>query len=273
MDRKVAFVTGASRGIGKAASIALAEAGYDIVATARTLKEGQAADGSAVSGSLETTARAVRERGRDALAIRLDLLERASIDAALERAFAEWGHVDVLVNNGIYTGPATLQPFLAIDPVEITKMFEANVFAQIHITRSVLPRMIKRRRGAIVNMISNAGLNDPPAPAGEGGWGYAYGATKAALTRMAGVLAVEHAGSGVSFFNVEPGLVITEAMALYDPEGRFTKKFPSAPPSVPAAAVAWLATSPDAEKWNGKIVPAQQLALDLRIVEDWRGRA
>ncbi len=270
MTRKVAFVTGASRGIGRATSLALADRGFDIVATARTLKEGQAADGTSVSGSLETTAREVRQRGRKALPIRLDLLDRQSIDAAIQQAIDEWGHVDLLLNNGIYTGPSTLQHFLEIDEQEIHKMFEANLFAQLHITKQLLPGMLERGRGSVINMISNAGLNDPKAPAGEGGWSYVYAATKAALTRMVGVLAVEHAGSGVYFHNIEPGLVITEAMSLYDPDGKFAKLYKGAPMEVPAAAIAWLASNDGAEEWNGKIVYAQKLALDLGLADDWR---
>lgn len=270
MSRRVAFVTGASRGIGRASCLALAEHGFDVVVTARTVEEGRAADGSAVSGSIATTAREVRERGREALAIRLDLLDRPSIDAALDQALADWGHIDLLLNNGIYTGPSTLQHFLALEESEVRKMFEANVFAQIHITQRVLPAMLARGSGSIINLVSNAGLSDPPAPAGQGGWGYAYGATKAALHRLAGVLAVEHRGSGVLFHNLEPGLVMTEAMALYDPDGKFAKRFGGAPMQVPAAVVAWLATSPAAREWNGKTVFAQKLALELALTPDWR---
>ncbi len=271
MSRKVAFVTGASRGIGKAASIALAEHGFDVVVTARTVVEGQAADGSPVPGSIETTAHEVRARNREALAIRLDLLDRDSIDAALDQTLERWGRIDVLLNNGIYTGPATLHHFLELEESEVRKMFEANVFAQIHLTQRVLPAMLERGSGSILNMVSNAGLNDPPAPAGKGGWGFAYGATKAAFHRLAGVLAVEHRDSGVLFHSIEPGLVMTEAMALYDPSGEFAKRFQGAPMEVPAAAIAWLATSTEAAQWNGKTVFAQKLALDLGLVADWRG--
>jgi NAD(P)-dependent dehydrogenase (short-subunit alcohol dehydrogenase family) len=272
VEHKVAFVTGASRGIGMAASIALAEKGYDVVVTARTLVEGESFDGRPLPGSLETTAAAVRDRGRRALALRLDLLEPASMQAALERTLGEWGRIDLLLNNGIYTGPGSMEHFLDLDLERVETLFRANLFSQIRLTQQVLTGMLERGRGIVINMVSAAGLQDPPAPAGSGGWGYAYAASKAAFHRMAGVLKVELAGRGVRFYNVEPGFVVTEAMKLNDPSGEFAKRFGGAPPEVPAAVVAWLASDPGAEEWDGKTVFAQKLCLELGLHPDWRPR-
>jgi NAD(P)-dependent dehydrogenase (short-subunit alcohol dehydrogenase family) len=263
-------VTGASRGIGAAASFALAEKGYDVVVTARTQREGDSADGRPVPGSLERTAEGVEARGGRALALRLDLLDRASIDAALDRAHAAWGRVDVLLNNGIYTGDGTMDLFLDLSAEHVERIFQANVFAQIHVTQRVLPGMLAHRSGCVINMVSGAGLQDPPAPAGQGGWGYAYAASKAAFHRMAGVLAVEHRGSGVRFHNVEPGFVMTEAMKLNDPDGAIAAQFRAAPPSVPAEAIAWLAASPEAAAYDGDTVWAQKLCLERGLHPDWR---
>ena len=268
--RKVAFITGASRGIGRASAIALAQRGFDVVVTARTLVEGQTADGRPLPGSVETTAQAVREAGQEALPLPLDLLDRSSIAAAVDHTLAQWGHIDVLLNNGIYTGPASMQHFLDLDMESIEQLFSANFFSQIYITAMVLPHMLERKTGVVINMVSGAGLTDPPAPAGEGGWGFAYGASKGALHRMVGVLAVEHRNSGVRFHNLEPGFVMTEAMKLNDPDGALEKFQKPAPPSVPAAAIAWLASEPEAEEWNGQTLFAQKFALDRGLHEDWR---
>ena len=113
-------------------------------------------------------------------------------------------------------------------------------------------------------------MSDPPAPAGRGGWGAAYGASKGAFQRLAGVLAVEHRGQGVQFYNLEPGFVMTEAMALNDPDGELSKYQKGAPMEVPAAVIAWLATDPAALEWNGKNVFAQPLCLELGLQPDWR---
>jgi NAD(P)-dependent dehydrogenase (short-subunit alcohol dehydrogenase family) len=270
MERKVAFVTGASRGIGRASAIALAAKGFDVVATARTVNEGESADGRPLAGSLEKTAQAIRELGREALAIRIDLLDPATIDAALSRTFWEWGRIDVLLNNGVYTGPGSLESFLDTKPTTLETMFRANVFSPTYLTQRALPSMRDRGSGSVINMVSAAGLNDPPAPAGSGGWGFAYGATKAALHRMVGVLRVENADSGIHFYNVEPGFVLTEAMKLADPDGAISKRFPGAPPEVPGAVVGWLASDPAAAEWNGRTVFAQKLALELGLHPDWR---
>ncbi len=269
-QRRVAFVTGASRGIGAASAVALARKGFDVVVTARTLVEGHTADGRPLPGSVETTAAAVRAAGQEALPLPLDLLDRAAIDAAVDETLERWGHIDVLLNNGIYTGPANMQHVLDLDLADVETMFRANVFHQLHITTRVLKGMLARKTGAVINMVSGAGLADPPMPAGQGGWGFAYAATKGAFQRMVGVLAVEHRDSGVSFFNLEPGFVMTEAMKLNDPDGELEKFQKPALPSVPASVIAWLATDAGASDWNGRTVFAQKWALAQALHPDWR---
>jgi NAD(P)-dependent dehydrogenase (short-subunit alcohol dehydrogenase family) len=265
MPRRIAFVTGASRGIGKASALTLAEAGFDVVATARTVREGE----SDAPGSLETTAAAVRERGRECLALPLDLLDRPSIDAAVDRTQSEWGPVDLLLNNGIYVGPETLQHFLDLSPDAVEMILRANVVAPVHLTQRLLPAMLERKAGTVVNVTSAVAEIDPPAPAGEGGWGLGYAASKGAFHRIAGFLHVELGARGIRAFNLEPGFVLTERMQLDLADAGFTERYAGAPPSVPAAAAAWLATSPDADRFLGKTVRAQKLVADLGLVPGW----
>lgn len=269
-EQKVAFVTGASRGIGRASAIELARSGFDVVVTARTVKEGETADGRPLPGSIETTAQAVRELGQQALPLRLDLLDRDSIDAAIDETQRVWGRIDVLLNNGIYVGPANMQHVLDLELPEVERMFAANVFHQMHITRLALPGMLERKQGVVIDMVSGAGMADPPMPAGEGGWGFAYAATKGAFQRLVGVLAVEHRGSGVCFHNLEPGFVMTEAMKLNDPDGELEKYQKPAPMTVPANVIRWLATDPAAQELNGQTVFAQPFALEHDLHPDWR---
>ena len=267
--REVAFVTGASRGIGRASAITLAEAGFDVAMSARTLKEGKSADGRPLPGSLETTAQQVESAGRKALQLPMDLLDLESVDAAIDETFKEWGTIDLLLNNGIYTGPGNMDFFLDLKPERVKTLFQANLFTQIHITQRVVEKMLDQGTGRVINMVSNAGLSDPPEAPDRGGWGYAYAASKAALHRMCGCLAVEHKNSGVCFFNLEPGFVMTEAMKLNDPEGRIAALFPPAPPSVPAAVVAWLASNPAAKPMTGQTIFAQPFCREKQLHPEW----
>ena len=269
-ERKVAFVTGASRGIGRAACMALAEAGYDVAMCARTTTEGKTADGRPLPGSLETTEQEVQNRGQNALKLPMDLLHPQSVSDAIEAALSEWGQVDLLLNNGIYTGPGNMDFFLDLSEEVFEAIFRANFLSQIQLIQRVLPGMLERQEGRIINMVSNAGLSDPPAPPDSGGWGYAYAASKAALHRLVGCLAVEHPDQGVAFFNLEPGFVMTEAMKLNDPDGKIAALFPPAPPSVPAAAIAWLASDPSAPAMSGETVFAQPFSLERKLHPDWR---
>ena len=259
------MVTGASRGIGRASALALAEAGFDIAFTARTVREGEcfehsptihSSDTRPLPGSLETTAREIRDRGRRALPLRMDLLDRSEVVAAAEGVLAEWNRIDVLVNHAVYTGPGTLALFL-------------DLLSQVLMTRQVLPHMLERGSGVIINVVSAAGAHDPPVPADAGGWGFAYGASKAALERLAGVLEVALRGRGIRVHSLEPGFVITETMRATGLVDRLTAamaQLDAVRPAVPAAVVAWLATDPEAAEWNGKTVSAPSLCRKRKLL-------
>jgi len=277
MSRRVALVTGASRGIGKATALALAERGFDVAITARTRREGEHREPSLADdplgaaplpGSLETTAALIAERGREALSIPMDLLDRDSVGAAARRVVDAWGRVDVLVNNAVYTGQGSLDHFVDLPMERIETLFEANVFAQIHLTRLLLPTLLAQGSGVIVNVTSHVAENDPPAPAGSGGWGFGYGATKGAFHRMAGILAVELDGRGVRIHNLDPGFVLTEAMERTQKEHGFTR-LRGAPPAVPGAVIAWLADDPAAAALNGQTVYAQPFCKERGLVPGW----
>jgi len=277
MTQKIALVTGASRGIGKAVCLALAEKGYDIVATARTVKTGDVhdhmqrnPDGSALPGSLEETAQAIRGLGREVLLQRMDLLDPPSSDALVAAAVDHFGRIDVLVNNGIYQGKGLMADFLEGDLDDIRDAFEANVIAQMHLTRLVLPHMFEQGGGVVVNMTSAAGMMDPPVTLEKGGWGYGHGATKAALHRMAGLLQLEYGDRGIRAYNLEPGMVLSESF-LASMEGTDLMKLgiPSAPVEVPAAVTAWLCSDPGAAELAGQNVHAQPFCAKHGLLPGW----
>ncbi len=221
--RRVALVTGASRGIGKAIAVHLARSGFDVAIGARTQREGEerehsstvaASNTTALPGSLETTAGLVEDEDRRALPVYLDLLDRTSLGSAVATVLERWGRIDVLVNNGRYVGPGHMD-LLVDTPVDLLdRHLEANVMAPVILAKLVLPSMIERGVGVIIDLASSSGASDPPRPAGSGGWGLGYGMSKGALHRLAGILAVELGDRGILAFNLSPGFIATERIAL-----------------------------------------------------------
>nr|WP_235015383.1 SDR family oxidoreductase [Oceanicoccus sp. KOV_DT_Chl] len=104
----------------------------------------------------------------------------------------------------------------------------------------------------------------------KGGWGFAYSSSKAAFMRMVGCLHVEHKNSGIHFFNVEPGFIVTENMLEKGLVDDRAEMFGGAPPTVPAAVIAWLATAADAEQFQGQTISAQKHCLKYQLLPEWQ---
>ncbi|HVU72645.1 MAG TPA: SDR family NAD(P)-dependent oxidoreductase [Mycobacteriales bacterium] len=266
----VALVTGASRGIGRAGALALADAGFDVAITARTVREGEGRSepsssresAVALPGSLETTAAEIERRGQRALPIAMDLLDRDAVIAAPARVLAEWGRIDVLYNNAIHQG-GTLERILDLTPQATLDLVTANYVHQLLLIQQVIPHMLGRGGGRIINMVSASARLDPRAPAGEGGWGIAYSASKAAFGRVAGGIEAEFAARGVRAFNVDPGNVVTEKRRATSPLDQFSA-YGSDPPEATARVVAWLATSPDAVEHAGTWIYAPTFVDEIQ---------
>jgi NAD(P)-dependent dehydrogenase (short-subunit alcohol dehydrogenase family) len=278
MDRKVALVTGASRGIGKVCAQYLARAGYDVAITARSVTEGEEREHSStlkkskttpLPGSLQSTAALIEAEGREALGVPADLLDPVSLGACVATVLERWGRVDVVVHNGRYIGPGHMDLFLDTPVDLIEKQVYANAIAPLHINRMVLPGMVARSTGAIVSITSASGYADPVAPAGSGGWGLGYAMSKGAFHRVAGMLATELAGTGVHAFNVQPNLIATERIAADMAE--FGIKANGAPADVVAAVVAWLVTDPEAAQFNGQNIEAQFFCHERKLLPGWNG--
>ena len=276
-NTKVALVTGASRGIGKAIAVELADAGYDVAILARTVHEGEArehsstlkrSDTSPLPGSLDGTAELIRTAGRRCLAVPADLLDHESLVRAVATVLAEWGHVDVLVNNGRYIGPGHMD-HVVDTPVQLLRdHLEANALAPVVLIKEVLPQMIERGRGTIIDITSSVAFEDPTEAAGAGGWGLGYAFSKGALHRIAGVLAVEQRDTNVHVFNVQPGFIATERMQQDMAAFGFDAST-GAPAAVVGKVCRWLLESPDALELNGTNVEAQDLCRKLQLLPGW----
>jgi len=278
--QRVALVTGASRGIGRCAAVALARRGFDVVITARTVHEG---DGRAhasstlvrddplpIAGSLDTTAAEIEALGRTCLAVPMDLLDRSSVERVAAVALADLGPVDVLVNNAIYQGPGTMDRILDL-PLELAeRCLVGDYLHPLLLTQLLLPGMLERGEGRLVNMLSEAAFTTPPAPAGAGGWGVAYAAAKAAFHRVTDICHVEFAAQGISAFSIAPGLTLTESMrASGMDEVLVGAGHVPAPPEVAGEVAAWLGDDPDALRYAGQMVSSRKLCKELALLPGW----
>ena len=189
---RVALVTGASRGIGRAIALALAGAGADVVVNCR--ERGRSA---------EETADAIRTKGRRALAIAADVSESRAVEGMVRAAEAELGPVDLLVNNAGVAIPRDLDDLTEAD---FDRTLAVNLKGAFLCTRAVLPGMRARRWGRIVNISSGAAR-------GAGVIGAHYNASKAGLEGLTRGYAARVAGDGVTVNAVAPSLIETDMVA------------------------------------------------------------
>ena len=272
-----ALVTGATRGIGRATALALAGAGWDVAVTGRTARRGDGRDdsdtgaGRPLPGSLEETAEGVRAAGRRSLELVADLHDQEALRNGVARVDHEWGGVDLLVNNAVDTAPGSMVPIIELTVAQLESKLAANVVAPFVMIAEVLPGMLARGGGTIVDVTSHTATADPSSPVGAGGWGVAYAASKAAAHRFAPLLAVELGDRGIRAYNLDPGYVETERQVVNAAALGLVGHYTGAPPSVPAAAIAWMVDHPDALV-NGQTVRGQKLALVEGLHPDWRPR-
>jgi NAD(P)-dependent dehydrogenase (short-subunit alcohol dehydrogenase family) len=202
------------------------------------------------------------------LTVPADLTDRGSVLAAADQVLDAWGAVDVLVNNGRYVGPGHMDRFVDTPLELLDHHLEANVMAPLALTKRLLPSMVEQGDGVVINITSSAGYEDPPAPAGSGGWGLGYGISKGALHRVAPILALELGEKGIRAYNVQPGFIATERIAQDMSRFGFDATA-GAPPEVVGAVVAWLVTNPLAAEPNGRTIQAQEVCRHLALLPGW----
>lgn len=264
MTRKVAMVTGASRGIGKAIALALARDGFDVVAAARTLRDGEGRVSApfkqdqrqvSVPGSLDETASQIRALGQECLPVQIDILDRASLDALLSETLAVFGRVDVLVNNAIYQGPGLMYLLSDVDMVQLENIMQGNLYNQLYLTQKVLPLMLEQGGGIFIDMTSGSAQMAPPAQADKGGWGFAYAASKSAFHRLAEFINIEYADKNIRAYNLDPGYTVTESSkALFGDNEATASHYKANEPEDTAAVVSWLVSDDTSGEFSNRTV-------------------
>lgn len=188
-EERVALVTGASRGIGRAVAERLAEEGIRVAVNYRS--DEQQADSLVM---------AIRSRGGQALKCQADVSQQAAAESLVEEVVSAWGRLDILVNNAGITRD-TLVPRMKVSDWD--DVLRTNLSSVFHCTKAALKTMVRHRYGRIINMASVAGLVGNPGQAN-------YSAAKAGVIGFTKAVAKEWASRGITCNAVAPGLIETD---------------------------------------------------------------
>jgi NAD(P)-dependent dehydrogenase (short-subunit alcohol dehydrogenase family) len=189
LDGRTALVTGASRGIGRSIVEAYADAGADVALLARDAEK------------LGEAAAAVEALGRRAVVLPCDVTDIESVQASVSRAVHELGHVDILVNNA--GGNSFSMPLAGMRFSGWEKTLRLNLDSVVHVSQALLPHLLERKSGVIINVASVAGLRGAPMMSH-------YGAAKAAVLSLTQSLALETAWAGIRVNALVPGWIETD---------------------------------------------------------------
>ena len=233
LDGKVAIVTGAARGIGREIALSLGRRGAAVTLVARSTNE---QPNKFLPGTLENTAEKVAIGGARSLVVRADVSNQDDVDRVVAATREAFGEVDILVNNAAAGVPGA---FLDVAPKRWASAIGVNIMGPVMLSHAVLPGMVERGYGRIVNISSGAAAIEHN---GEDYPQLTYGSTKAALERMSVGLGRQFTGTGVSVNVLRPGTVFTEALMLNVPH------LENAPgvrkPDALGEGVAWLVEQP-----------------------------
>ena len=229
LQGKIVFITGASSGIGKAAAMAFAQEGAKLLLCARRLEK------------LKELEPQLKAAGAAAVHVfELDVQDRGAVEKAIAGLPAEWQAIDVLVNNaGLSRGLTKLQED---DPQNWEEMIDTNVKGLLYVTRAVVPGMVERGRGHVINMGSTAGYITYAN-------GAVYCGTKAAEKAISEGLKIDLMGTPVRVTSIDPGMVETEfsEVRFRGDKGRAAKVYENITPLKAedvADAIVWAASRP-----------------------------
>ena len=226
---KVVFITGAGSGIGRASALAFAREGAKLLICGRRIEP------------LTDLARELATAGAtDVHVFALDVSDRAAVESTIPKLPAKWLDVDVLLNNaGLSRGLAKVYEQ---DPDDWQEMIDTNVMGLLHVTRAIVPRMVERGVGHVINLGSTAGHMTYPN-------GTVYCASKAAEKAISEGLKLDLMGTPVRVTSIDPGMVETDfsKVRFRGDEEKAAKIYENITPLQPedvADAIVWAATRP-----------------------------
>lgn len=185
---KTALITGAGRGIGRATAIAFAKEGINLGLLGRTIE------------NLEAVASELQAYGVKVSIAAADVSNMESVNTAVEKIRGELGPIDILVNNA---GISKFGKFLEVDPEDWAKIIQVNVMGVYYVTRAVLPDMIEKNAGDIINISSTAGQKGAPVTS-------AYSASKAAVIALSESLMLEVRKQNIRVVTLTPSTIATD---------------------------------------------------------------
>jgi NAD(P)-dependent dehydrogenase (short-subunit alcohol dehydrogenase family) len=265
---KVVIITGASRGVGKQASLDFARRGAHVVLAARTVE----AD-SALPGTIGETLKQIEDLGGQAIAVATDLAREEDLKRLVDAAAERFGGVDVLINNAAATtGDIWGKPFSELTRKEWLYQFDVNVHAPFTLTQLVVPIMEKRGGGRIINLSTGSGevFRQPeelPKLAAQGGFSLAvpgYYSSKRALDRFGNCMAPEFHTKNIAVIGLHPGLVATELVAIRVKEKGLDDSV-AVPMTVPARMLVYFAACENPMEYTGRIFWAEREMADMGI--------
>jgi NAD(P)-dependent dehydrogenase (short-subunit alcohol dehydrogenase family) len=261
LSGKVALVTGASRGVGKAVALDLADRGADIVVTARTVNPR-----SDIAGTIVQTVSDIQGRGATAVSNQADLLDPQDVRRLAAQTLDRFGKVDILVNNAAFIGDEVFQSFWEMSAAAWREQFDLNVNVQFALMKHFAPSMREHGKGLIVNLGSGNGnvpTGDPPLPR-KGGLGPSYPTTKAAIVHMTKWVGNELRHDGITVVCVGPGYARSESAELLSAKMGIDVNN-AQPVEVAARAVGYLATCPDPLQYAGMYLESADFLANLGI--------
>jgi NAD(P)-dependent dehydrogenase (short-subunit alcohol dehydrogenase family) len=194
LDGRVAIVTGAKRGLGKAIALAFADAGADVAVCTRDVADGK----------LEATADEVRKLGRHSLAVQADVRRKVDVDNLVQAVISEFGAIDILVNNaGVYVE----SPILELNEDDWDNVIDTDLKGAFLCSQAVGKVMVKQKSGNVINIASMNGIRPLINPGG-------YDVAKAGLIMLTNSLAIELASQNIRVNAIAPGYIRTEMSAF-----------------------------------------------------------